>query len=204
MRRKQRDPAERRVCRLRPPPAFANKALSAHVHLARGHVRTTAANLSGGCHACVACEALKSHSGPLQKRFADSEGTCFSEVSGINKLYLGKEAAGVARRVGQAGRRRGPHARGLGLVRGAFSSRRRRWPEGPRFARGRGGPGRRGDRGGEDERQTVAPRGIGASPRRERWAWARTEAGGTCTQLLGARLLRAGSVLPLACSCVWM
>lgn len=61
MRRKQRDPAERRVCRLRPPPAFANKALSAHVHLARGHVRTAAANLSGGCHARVAREALKSH-----------------------------------------------------------------------------------------------------------------------------------------------
>lgn len=72
----------------------------------------------------------------------------------------------MARRVGQAGRRRGPHARGLGLVRGAFGSRRRRWPEGPRFARGRGGPGRRGDRGGEDERQTDAPRGIGASRRR--------------------------------------
>lgn len=71
----------------------------------------------------------------------------------------------MARRVGQAGRRRGPHAQGLGLVRGAFGSRRRRWPAGPRFARGRGGPGRRGDRGGEDERQTDAPRGIGASRR---------------------------------------
>lgn len=104
----------------------------------------------------------------------------------------------MARRVGQAGRRRGPHARGLRLVRGAFGSRRRRWPEGPRFVRGRGGPGRRGDRGGEDERQTDAPRGIGASRRRERWVWARTEAGGTGTQLLGARLLRAGSVLPPA------
>lgn len=61
MRRKQHDSAERRVCRLRPPPAFANKALSAHVHLARGHVRTAAANLSGGCHARVARKALKSH-----------------------------------------------------------------------------------------------------------------------------------------------
>lgn len=79
---------------------------------------------------------------------------------------------------------------------GALGSKRRRWPEGRRFVRGRGRAGRRGDRGGEDERQTHPWASVG-----KRRAWARIKTERTGTQLLGARLLHTGAAPTLACLC---